>query len=189
MPIIIFGLYENRRTFIRMKKKPKLFLYLTVLLFAISCKKENTHILKVKVVSPENEPIDDIRLNLLNEGIVISHPRDGITTSGDGMAAFSLEPNRRYNLYLIGNERYNSLLENPGTTYISVGVFKSDEEINNYPRANPTDKVGDPKYADINGDGLINEYDLVLPIQTPKKGNLDLTLILSLRTQQSVTAN
>jgi len=105
------------------------------------------------------------------------------------MAAFSLEPNRRYNLYLIGNERYNSLLENPGTTYISVGVFKSDEEINNYPRANPTDKVGDPKYADINGDGLINEYDLVLPIQTPKKGNLDLTLILSLRTQQSVTAN
>lgn len=44
------------------------------------------------------------------------------------------------------------------TGYIAEGLFKSQEEIDNSPAQNlrSTPKVGDIKYRDLNGDGIIN---------------------------------
>lgn len=45
--------------------------------------------------------------------------------------------------------------------YIADGLFQSQEEIDNSPRQElgSTPSVGDIKYRDINGDGVINKYD------------------------------
>ncbi|PJJ59938.1 SusC/RagA family TonB-linked outer membrane protein [Hymenobacter chitinivorans] len=42
--------------------------------------------------------------------------------------------------------------------YDVVGVYKTQEEVNNSPRMSGT-KVGDSKYRDVNGDGIITEAD------------------------------
>ena len=42
--------------------------------------------------------------------------------------------------------------------YIYEGVFKTQEELDRYPHQ-PTDKVGDGKYKDVNGDGILDSSD------------------------------
>lgn len=45
----------------------------------------------------------------------------------------------------------------------ALGLFQSEEEINNWPKQfNGGQKPGDVKYADVNGDGAINENDLIV---------------------------
>lgn len=51
--------------------------------------------------------------------------------------------------------------------YLSDGLFKSQEELDNYPTVNNAVKVGDIKFKDVSGpngepDGVINDYDKVL---------------------------
>ena len=50
------------------------------------------------------------------------------------------------------------------TGYIAEGLFQSQEEINNSPTQNlgSTAMVGDVKYRDVNGDGIINTEDKVM---------------------------
>ena len=50
------------------------------------------------------------------------------------------------------------------TGYISEGLFKSQEEIDNSPKQDlgSTVMVGDIKYRDVNGDGIINSEDKVM---------------------------
>lgn len=98
-------------------------------------------------------------------------------TSSDGPVQFEVEPNRRYNLYLEGDQSYGTLAGNAGAMYIEVGVFQSWEEINNLPMQTPPAQIGSPMHADANGDGIVNEYDLVIPIQTSE--DLSLTIRLS----------
>ncbi|MDR0510703.1 MAG: TonB-dependent receptor [Rikenellaceae bacterium] len=47
------------------------------------------------------------------------------------------------------------------TGYIALGLFSSQEEIDNSPAQFGTLRVGDVKYKDVNGDGVINAYDVV----------------------------
>ena len=42
-----------------------------------------------------------------------------------------------------------------------MGLFKSQNEIDNAPTQFGTLRVGDIRYLDINGDGVINSYDIV----------------------------
>jgi hypothetical protein len=44
--------------------------------------------------------------------------------------------------------------------YTAVGLFESQEEIDKWAKQNGTPKVGDIKYADLNGDGQINSFDV-----------------------------
>ena len=45
----------------------------------------------------------------------------------------------------------------------AIGFFESQEDINNWPKQfNGGQKPGDIKYADVNGDGVINENDLIV---------------------------
>ncbi|WP_207535331.1 SusC/RagA family TonB-linked outer membrane protein [Desertivirga arenae] len=43
--------------------------------------------------------------------------------------------------------------------YTALGLFNSDEEVANSPLQTGTNKAGDIKYKDLNGDGLIDGYD------------------------------
>ena len=47
--------------------------------------------------------------------------------------------------------------------YQALGLFQTEEELDNYPAApTGTKNLGDLKYLDVNGDGIINpEYDYV----------------------------
>lgn len=45
--------------------------------------------------------------------------------------------------------------------YIVYGVFESQEDIDNYPPQNQPSQVGDLKFMDTNGDGRVNEDDMV----------------------------
>ncbi len=42
--------------------------------------------------------------------------------------------------------------------YVYEGVFMSQEELDKYPHL-PTDKIGDGRYKDVNGDGVLNQTD------------------------------
>jgi TonB-linked SusC/RagA family outer membrane protein len=46
------------------------------------------------------------------------------------------------------------------TLYTAVGLFESDEEIQKWADQPGDPKVGDIKYADLNGDGQINSFDI-----------------------------
>jgi hypothetical protein len=47
------------------------------------------------------------------------------------------------------------------TGYVALGLFASQEEINQSPPQYGNLRVGDIKYKDVNGDGVINSYDRV----------------------------
>ncbi|MDR2473028.1 MAG: TonB-dependent receptor [Tannerella sp.] len=47
------------------------------------------------------------------------------------------------------------------TGYVALGLFRSQEEIDQSPPQYGVLRVGDIKYKDINGDGVINSYDQV----------------------------
>ncbi len=44
--------------------------------------------------------------------------------------------------------------------YTAVGLFESQEEIDKWAKQTGNVKVGDIKYLDKNGDGVINNYDI-----------------------------
>ena len=61
---------------------------------------------------------------------------------------------------------YRAILGQPMNTrfgYQALGLFQTEEELDNYPAApTGTKNLGDLKYLDVNGDGIINpEYDYV----------------------------
>jgi len=67
------------------------------------------------------------------------------------------EPNKRYS-YLSGK----GLPLTQPFAFIADGIFQSQDEINSSPRqVFSTPRVGDVKYKDINGDGVIDSYDQI----------------------------
>jgi hypothetical protein len=78
---------------------------------------------------------------------------DGITDP-NGEVIFRL-PKGNYGYLLLENGR--ETLSNDG--YEIVGIFNSQEEINNALTEQPGATVGGQRYADLNGDGLIDEED------------------------------
>lgn len=45
--------------------------------------------------------------------------------------------------------------------YEAIGIYRTQEDLDNYPGLNGTKRLGDPIYKDMNGDGLINSDDRV----------------------------
>lgn len=77
--------------------------------------------------------------------------------------------NRNKNLYDDRPEQIWAYQNLAGYAYnqqfglIALGLFESEEDITNSPVHNlgTSPRVGDIKYRDINGDGVVNEYDMV----------------------------
>ena len=57
---------------------------------------------------------------------------------------------------------------NQATGYLALGLFKDYDDIRNSPKQSGDIMPGDIKYADINGDGLINSGDIVAIGSTTK---------------------
>ena len=55
--------------------------------------------------------------------------------------------------------------------YIALGYFKDEEDLANSPKQINNPRVGDLKYKDINGDGIVNTEDYVLTssLRHPKR--------------------
>lgn len=66
---------------------------------------------------------------------------------------------------------------NPTAPYITTGTFKFLQEINNSAVQKPTPKVGDTKYADVNGDGVINAEYLVLKVDLNEDKQVTVNLV------------
>lgn len=76
------------------------------------------------------------------------------------------EENGEALLYGYRDSIYYFLADKNGATnlidgYIVNGIFESQEDINNYPRQDQPSQIGDLKFMDSNGDGLVNQYDKI----------------------------
>lgn len=89
-----------------------------------------------------------------NTDLNISFNRNKVLAVGpDGQPIYASAPNAN-----------NAFITKPGYPiasfygYIYEGVFTSQDLLNRYPHL-PGDKVGDGRYRDVNGDGVLNEND------------------------------
>lgn len=152
-----------------------LFLFALLLTSSIACKKEKDPELQITVLT-DNGPAADFNLNISSaSGKTISK-----TTDKDGKIIVQLEANKEYHIIRDFNTtNFASVyIGNTEATYLTKGNFTSQQEINNYPRQTPAATIGGPRYADINGDGAIDEYDLVLPVTTTASEEMQVVVYL-----------
>ncbi len=135
------------------------------LLIFTACEKEDEAVLEIKVLSPGNVPMSGVFVDVLDDSKKISSSIDAKTTSNEGLVKFNLVSSKKCYIYLIADQSYTgTYLGNAEAEYIPDGTFDTQEEIDNSAGQTPTPKVGDTKYFDINGDGVINKVDLIIPI-------------------------
>lgn len=84
----------------------------------------------------------------------------------DGKISFNVTPGLKYYVY---NGTFG--LINANATYIITGKFTSQQQIDNSPAQTPAAQVGDNIEMDINGDGIVNPDDEVIPVAAPAKGS------------------
>ena len=94
-----------------------------------------------------------------------------LTTNAAGVVSFKHQQDIEY--YYSVNKGKASNIHNG---YILLGVYVSEEDINNSPETIRPVKPGDLKYADINYDGIINSDDKMevpyLPIDSSEDGGI-----------------
>ncbi|SEL94189.1 hypothetical protein [Parapedobacter koreensis] len=152
------------------------------ILFALgSCKKQETlSLLRVKVLSTTNEPMVGVALELLppsEYGVMIWG--EGViqqVTGEDGIVEFTFDPKKDYQLFLMGSCAYGTLSGNEGATFFETGTFRSEEEIDNSPGQTPPAQIGGVKYADINGDAIVDDHDLIIPLSSVKTAELTIRI-------------
>ena len=88
--------------------------------------------------------------------------RGNITYSKNEIIEYD-EENTIYEYKLKRGQRVNQ-----ATGYLALGLFKDYDDIRNSPKQSGDIMPGDIKYADINGDGLINSGDIVAIGSTTK---------------------
>ena len=85
-----------------------------------------------------------------------------------GKIDFDVTVGKTYYLY-----HYNSdgkVLTDANATYIVTGKFTSQFQINSSPAQTPAAKIGDDIHQDINGDGVIDKYDMVIKVMATNAG-------------------
>jgi len=63
--------------------------------------------------------------------------------------------------YYVATIQKEGLPINSFIGYKSLGLFKTQEEVDSYPTLYPGTKVGDLKYEDVNRDGIVNASDMI----------------------------
>jgi hypothetical protein len=89
-------------------------------------------------------------------------------SNGVGKIDFDVTAGKTYYLY-----HYNSdgkVLADINAVYIVTGQFTSQLQINSSPTQTPAAKIGDDIHQDINGDGIIDKYDMVIKVIAPNAG-------------------
>ncbi|WP_026904899.1 hypothetical protein [Pedobacter glucosidilyticus] len=147
-------------------------LYLSTILLGLTltvftgCKKDlKTATLNIKVLDPNNRSAGNIKFDILQHQGEFFQTLSTIVSSSNGETLINLRKDKIYYIYLVPQERYTDwYMGNSAAQLFNVGLFQSLDEINNLPIHKPTPKIGDVKYADINGDAIISVEDLVLKV-------------------------
>jgi len=141
------------------------FIIILLLLAFGSCRKEDGPGLEIKVVASNNLPVSGAGFDVLDDTRRIASRDNTKSTSADGFVRFNLKMERKYYIYLVPNQANSGkYIGNAEASYIPDGTFKTQADIASNPGHTPTPKIGDTKYLDINGDGVVDKYDLVVPI-------------------------
>lgn len=150
-----------------MKRISILTIALGITLLA-ACKKDDKPTV-IDVTVSINEPVSAANLTVYLLSDAHKTTADYVakgTTDANGKIGFNVTPGATYYIY---NGTYGT--PDPNVTYIIVGKFTSQDQINSSPPQNPTAQIGDNIEQDINGDGSVNPDDEVIKVTAPAKGN------------------
>jgi hypothetical protein len=147
----------------------KLFTILSVALLFSACKKDGGKariIVNVKSSSTKS----NVYISILSDQTRIYPGKDTLSAISDanGQLSFSVIPGKIYYLYHYTGD--NQVIDPTIASFIKVGVFTSQQEINNWPVQTPPATIGGDHYQDVNMDGAINKDDRVLAVTAPAAG-------------------
>jgi hypothetical protein len=133
-----------------------------------ACKKDNgpTRI-TVTVVMANQTVVSNAAIALLTDAHRIYSSPNEKKSGTDGQLYFDVDADQTFYLY-----HYNdgNIIGDSDATYITDGTFKSTDDIKYSARQTPAPNIGDTKYVDINGDGVIDKNDLVKKVTGPSSG-------------------
>jgi hypothetical protein len=142
-------------------KKPKLLLLSGLVAIGLfSCSKKGSASFEITVTDGRTGNASNgaiIKLYPDSAAVVNNDPKYTKTTDKSGKAKFSVSYLAKY--YVIvqnGNEK------NLYDGSVPIGIFKSQQEVNNYPIQTPPGVAGRIIFRDINGDGKMDHYDKVV---------------------------
>ncbi|MDB5148751.1 MAG: hypothetical protein JWQ57_2771 [Mucilaginibacter sp.] len=147
----------------------KLLTILSVALLFSACKKDGGKariIVNVKSSSSKS----NVYISILSDQTRIYPGKDTLSAISDvsGQLSFSVIPGKIYYLYHYTAD--DRVIDPAIGSFIKVGTFTSQQEINNWPGQTPPATVGGDHYQDINVDGIINKEDRVLTVTAPASG-------------------
>jgi len=153
--------------------KKTLLLFAAIVLLA-ACKKDTPTVTTPTVIdvnvrsSVDGSVISGVTIKLLTDDHRINGNELAAATSGaDGKVEFTITPGTKYYLYA-----YAKTLTNPEATYIFTGKYTAQRQITFVQFVSvPTPNIGDDMYDDINGDGIINLTDKVIPVNPTAQGS------------------
>lgn len=164
-----------------MKITLSLLIILLGLTFTVftGCKKDlKTTILNIKVLDPNNRSAGNIKFDILQHQGEFLQTLSTILSDSNGETSIILPKNETFYIYLVPQERYTDwYMGNSAAQLFKNGTFQSLDEINNPPIHKPTPKIGDVKYADINGDAIISVEDLVLKVDLEEDALVTVNLV------------
>ena len=148
----------------------KFILILVLIAFCISCKKDKKPAIIEVTVTLQNQTIlsDATVLILSNQHKIISDYVATGKSGANGKVDFSVTSGQTYYLYYDGANQRS--INNQEATFITIGTFTSQQQIDSSPPQPGSTVIGGPIYQDINGDGIINNYDKVLKVTAPASG-------------------
>jgi hypothetical protein len=153
----------------------KLFTIVIAATLLSACKKDKPAVVEVTVKLQNGTALDNVAIKLLSDDhkISASYEAEG-TSNSAGKIDFNVTPGKTYYLYYGSGNEY---IYNTDAAYIITGTYTTQQQINDTPHQVGA-KVGDYMYDDINGDGKIDQDDLVLKVVAPHSGTDSITLTL-----------
>ncbi|WP_162996604.1 hypothetical protein [Mucilaginibacter celer] len=158
----------------------KLLTILSVALLFTACKKEDGKAHIIVNVKSGSAPIPNVYVSLLTDEHRIYWSADSVSAKADnnGRLQFDVVPGKTYYL---SHQSYKWTLDPANGSYMLIGKFDSQHDIDYSPAQTPPGTVGGNKYQDINVDGAVNPWDLVLKISAPAAGktlNVDFPMVV-----------
>ncbi|MDN3582159.1 hypothetical protein [Mucilaginibacter flavus] len=139
---------------------------------AIGCKKgtnSTTATIEVNVKPTSGTNLSGLDVQLLSDQKRMNGNNEAEAQSNFvGKIDFNVAVGKTYYLY-----HYNSdgkVLTDANATYIVTGKFTSQFQINSSPAQTPAAKIGDDIHQDINGDGVVDKYDMVIKVMATNVG-------------------